>query len=131
MHGQDIAIPTGRQIDIPIEAAATAATRVSTMGWPFWAKRRLEGLRLVATDADWVVGAGDEVCGRIADLLLLTTGRSVVMPRLSGGGVGKLWMRLSYRNLVRGGMVASSDRDRASCDAASQIVGGNGALIVE
>ncbi|WP_433715433.1 maleylpyruvate isomerase family mycothiol-dependent enzyme [Nocardia sp. CA-084685] len=131
VHGQDIAIPTGRRLELPIEAAATAATRVWTMGWPFWAKHRLEGFRLVATDADWAVGAGDEVCGRIADLLLLTTGRSVVMPRLSGAGVGKLWMRLSYRNLVRGGAVASRSRDRASCDATSQIIGGNGPLIVE
>lgn len=102
VHGQDIAIPTGRQIDLPIEAAATAATRVWAMGWPFWAKYRLTGFRLIATDTDWVVGTGDEVRGRIADLLLLTTGRSVVLPRLSGDGVGKLWMRLSYRNLVRG-----------------------------
>ncbi|MEV4235667.1 maleylpyruvate isomerase family mycothiol-dependent enzyme [Nocardia sp. NPDC049737] len=131
VHGQDIAIPTCRQVDLPIEAAVTAATRVWTMGWPFWAKHRLEGFRLVATDADWAVGAGDEVRGRIADLLLLTTGRSVVMPRLSGAGVGKLWMRLSYRNLVRGGMVTSRGRGRVSCDAAPQIVGGDGALIVE
>ncbi|WP_063813352.1 maleylpyruvate isomerase family mycothiol-dependent enzyme [Nocardia anaemiae] len=128
VHGQDIAIPTGRQIELPIEAAATAATRVWTMGWPFWAKHRLAGFRLVATDTDWAVGAGDEVRGRIADLLLLTTGRSVVMPRLSGAGVGKLWMRLSYRNLVRG--VASRGRGRASSDAAPQIVGGDGALIM-
>ncbi|WP_330254577.1 maleylpyruvate isomerase family mycothiol-dependent enzyme [Nocardia sp. NBC_00565] len=100
VHGQDIAIPTGRQIELPVKAAATAATRVWTMGWAFWAKQRLRGLRLVATDVDWAVGAGGEVRGRIADLLLLATGRSVVLPRLTGAGVGELWTRLSYRNLV-------------------------------
>ncbi|MFX0577550.1 maleylpyruvate isomerase family mycothiol-dependent enzyme [Nocardia nepalensis] len=90
VHGQDIAIPTDRQIGLPIEAAATAATRVWTMGWPFWAKHRLKGFRLVATDTDWAVGAGHEVRGRIADLLLLMTGRPVVVPRLTGDGVAAL-----------------------------------------
>jgi hypothetical protein len=34
-----------------------------TMAWPFWARRRLRGLRLVATDADWSAGAGKELRG--------------------------------------------------------------------
>ncbi|MGH3519005.1 MAG: hypothetical protein ACRDQ7_16600, partial [Haloechinothrix sp.] len=41
VHGQDIAIPLGRERTMPVEAAGTGATRVWTMGWPFWAKRKL------------------------------------------------------------------------------------------
>src|SRR4051794_14129024 len=45
VHSQDIAIPLGRVMPMPPDAAAAGATRVWTMGWPFWAKRRLTGFR--------------------------------------------------------------------------------------
>jgi hypothetical protein len=58
------------------------------MGWPFWARRRLRGVRLLATDTDWVVGAGAELRGPISMLLLLMTGRAAAaLPHLSGAGV--------------------------------------------
>ena len=60
------------------------------MGWPFWAKRRLRGLHLVATDGDWEAGAGLELRGTIADLLLLLTGRSATIDRLTGPGIPAL-----------------------------------------
>ncbi|TQM33602.1 maleylpyruvate isomerase family mycothiol-dependent enzyme [Nocardia bhagyanarayanae] len=98
VHGQDIAIPLGRTLELPRAAAAVAATRVWGMGWPFWARRRLKGLRLVATDCDWSVGQGLEARGGIADLLLLITGRQVVVPRLAGPGAAALVTRLPNRN---------------------------------
>lgn len=94
VHGQDIAIPLGREREMPVEAAA-AATRVWTMGWPFWAKRRLRGFRLTATDVDWTVGEGAEINGPIAALLLLLTGRPAALPRLTGEGVDAVRARLS------------------------------------
>jgi uncharacterized protein (TIGR03083 family) len=87
VHGQDIAMPLGRERPMPTVAAATAATRVWTMGWPFWARRRLRGVGLMATDSDWRAGAGPVVCGSTGDLLLLMTGRRQVLPQLSGPGV--------------------------------------------
>jgi len=87
VHAQDIALPLGRELPMPPEAAAAAATRVWTMGWPFWARRRLRAVRLVATDVDWSVGAGADVTGPIDALLLLLTGRTVVLPRLTGAGL--------------------------------------------
>ena len=58
------------------------------MGWPFWARRRLRGVRLAATDTDWSVGAGTELSGPIGMLLLLLTGRTATaIPYLSGPGV--------------------------------------------
>jgi uncharacterized protein (TIGR03083 family) len=91
VHGQDIAIPLGRRRSMPREAAAAGADRVWTMGWPFWAQRRLRGLRLVATDVGWAAGAGDEVSGPIDTLLLLLTGRvDAVLPRLAGPGLTRL-----------------------------------------
>jgi uncharacterized protein (TIGR03083 family) len=94
VHGQDIAIPLGRPRTMPVDAAATAATRVWTMGWPFStafrARARLRGLELVATDTDWSVGEGAQVEGPIEALLLLLTGRTAAVSRLSGTGVGQL-----------------------------------------
>jgi uncharacterized protein (TIGR03083 family) len=90
VHGQDIARPLGRERPVPAAAAATAATRVWRMGWPFWARRRLRGTTLVATDSDWRVGTGPAVCGATGDLLLLVTGRRQVLPALSGPGVAQL-----------------------------------------
>jgi uncharacterized protein (TIGR03083 family) len=90
VHGQDIARPLGRARPVPPAAAATAATRAWRMGWPFWARRRLRGTSLVATDSDWRAGSGPQVCGTTGDLLLLVTGRRQVLPQLSGPGVAVL-----------------------------------------
>jgi uncharacterized protein (TIGR03083 family) len=88
VHTQDIAIPLGRYYPMPSEAARAGADRVWTMGWPFWAGRRLREVRLVATDTDWSAGAGVELRGPIGMLLLLLTGRTATaLPHLSGPGV--------------------------------------------
>lgn len=95
VHIQDIAVPLGRPHPMPANAAATAATRVWTMGWPmstaFRARARLRGFELVASDTDWRVGRGARVEGSIDALLLLLTGRSTAcVDRLSGPGVAQL-----------------------------------------
>jgi len=85
VHGQDIAIPLGLPHPVPVPAAVAGATRVWRMGWPFWARRRLGDVRLVATDADWTAGQGREVRGPIDAILLLLTGRAATaLPRLTG-----------------------------------------------
>ncbi|MFC7450075.1 maleylpyruvate isomerase family mycothiol-dependent enzyme [Rhodococcus daqingensis] len=86
VHTQDIAIPVGRSIAMPTDAAAAAAQRVWSFGFPHWARRRLRGLRLVATDTAWTRGEGIEVRGPIGALLLLLTGRTAALDALSGDG---------------------------------------------
>jgi uncharacterized protein (TIGR03083 family) len=91
VHGQDIAIPLEIDLPMPPDAGAAGASRVWSMGWPFWAKRRLRGLRLTATDVEWSVGSGADIRGPIRGLLLLLTGRtSTAAPLLSGEGVAHL-----------------------------------------
>jgi hypothetical protein len=76
---------------MPPAAARAGAERVWRMGWPFWARRRLRGLRLTATDVEWTVGDGAEVRGPIRALLLLLTGRTgAALPELIGPGVQRL-----------------------------------------
>ena len=91
VHGQDIAIPLGRPRELPLDATRAACTRIRTMGWPFHARRRLSGLRLVATDTDWSAGEGAEVSGPAGALLLLLSGRTgTAVPQLTGAGLDRL-----------------------------------------
>jgi uncharacterized protein (TIGR03083 family) len=78
VHGQDIVRPLGRHRAMPPDAAAAAAQRAWSMGFPFGARKRLRGQQLVATDCDWRAGEGVAVEAPIADLLLLVTGRDVL-----------------------------------------------------
>jgi uncharacterized protein (TIGR03083 family) len=88
IHTQDIAIPLGREHAMPVEAARVAADRIWGKSFPFRARQRLAGFRLVATDVDWIVGEGDEIRGPVGSLLLLVSGRKP--DRLSGAGVKQL-----------------------------------------
>lgn len=105
VHGHDVAVPTGRALEVPPYVAATAATRV----WEGQLSRRgrsqakvfralpWQGHRLVATDTDWSVGEGPEVRGTALMLLLLLTGRPVVLPQLAGEGAADIAERLAPR----------------------------------
>jgi len=91
VHAQDIAVPLGIPLTMPLDPAREGAARVWRMGWPFWARRRLRGLRLVATDVDWSAGEGAEVRGPVQALLLLLTGRrGTALAALSGSGAERL-----------------------------------------
>ncbi|MEU1282402.1 maleylpyruvate isomerase family mycothiol-dependent enzyme [Streptomyces sp. NPDC005805] len=94
VHGQDIALALGRRRAVPAEPARIAADRVWSRSWPFRARRRLNGLRLTATDADWRRGEGEAVSGPMGALLLVLTGRTgSALPALSGPGVPLLAAR--------------------------------------
>ncbi len=60
-------------------------------------KRRLGGLRLVATDQEWSWGAGQEITGPSEALAMAVTGRSVALADLRGAGVDALRRQLSDR----------------------------------
>ncbi|MFP5282381.1 MAG: hypothetical protein ACLGIF_02910, partial [Actinomycetes bacterium] len=94
VHGQDIAIPLRRRLEVDPGAAATAATRVWS-GQATAKGRRMarvfrpvpyQSYRLTATDAEWSVGAGPEIRGPILAILLLMTGRTARCSDLAGPG---------------------------------------------
>jgi uncharacterized protein (TIGR03083 family) len=90
VHGQDIAIPLGRSLEVPPDLAVLAADRVWASSRMFHARKKLAGYRLVADDAPWAAGRGDVVSGPIGALLLLLTGRPAALPQLSGPGAAGL-----------------------------------------
>ena len=91
VHSQDIALPLGRAVEVPVASARAGLDRVWEMGWPFHAERRLAGRLLRATDTDWERGEGPVVEGTALALLLLLTGRNeTAVPMLAGPGVTSL-----------------------------------------
>lgn len=86
VHLQDIAIPLGREVAMPVDVAAVAAEGVWRSRRMFHARRRFTGYRLVATDSGWSAGQGREITGPISAILLLLTGRSAGLPHLTGPG---------------------------------------------
>jgi uncharacterized protein (TIGR03083 family) len=96
VHTQDIAIPLGRAVAMPVEPAAAAATRMWTMHWPrpFPIKATLRHFTLAATDTTWTAGDGLPVRGPMSALLLLTCGRLVALDQLAGEGLPALRARL-------------------------------------
>jgi len=86
VHLQDIAIPLGREVAMPVDVAAVAAEQVWRSSSMFHARRRFTGYRLVATDVEWSAGRGPEVTGPISAVLLLLAGRSAGLDRLTGPG---------------------------------------------
>jgi uncharacterized protein (TIGR03083 family) len=90
VHGQDIAVPLGRGLQMPPELAVVAADQLWSCSRMFHARKKLAGYRLVAGDAPWAAGRGEEVCGPIGALLLLLTGRPAALPQPSGPGAVRL-----------------------------------------
>ena len=85
VHGMDIAVPLGRPLEIPTDAAAVAADRIWYEDRYFGARTQWAGYRLAATDTSWSVGQGSPVEGPMDALLLLLTGRNqAAAVRLTG-----------------------------------------------
>jgi uncharacterized protein (TIGR03083 family) len=90
VHGEDIRRPLG--IDQPVRAASLLAVAESfkRSNLLIGSKRRIEGLRLVASDLDWSTGDGPEVTGPMASLVMVMTGRAQAAGALEGEGLGTL-----------------------------------------
>ena len=95
VHTQDIAVPLGRSIPMPVPTAVVAADRVWSSGRMFHARWRFSGYRFVATDVDWSAGQGALVTGPISGLLMLLTGRPAGLATLSGPGAQALQTAVS------------------------------------
>ena len=95
VHGQDMAIPLGRDRAVPVEAARLSVERVWPNLFPFRAARRFAGIGFSATDCTWSGGQGAAVEGPIGAILLVLTGRPAGLSRLSGPGVSEVEQRLA------------------------------------
>ena len=85
-HCGDIRRPTGMTRRVPEATLLKVADTVRKLGFPIHAKKRIAGLRLLATDSDWSVGDGPSVEGPLASLILVMAGRKAPLEDLSGEG---------------------------------------------
>ena len=76
VHGQDITVPLGIDWPMPLDAAREVAQKLSGMTFPLNGQRRLAGVRLVATDAEFAAGEGREVQVPIGDIVMVLAGRA-------------------------------------------------------
>ena len=94
IHTQDIRRPLGIAHTFQPEALALVGNFVTRGNLLLGGKRRSAGLTLVATDVGWTHGAGPEVKGPLASMILALTGRRAGLADLSGDGLATLTGRL-------------------------------------
>ena len=90
VHAEDIRRPLGIGHHYPPGAVIRIADFYKGSNLLIGAKRRIAGLTLRATDADWSHGTGPQVSGPMLSLLLAMTGRKSPLDDLSGDGVAVL-----------------------------------------
>jgi uncharacterized protein (TIGR03083 family) len=94
VHGEDIRRPLGVPEPVQTDAIVACLDMYKGANFPVGAKKRIAGLRLIASDADWSQGAGPEVSGPALSLLMAMTGRTAGLDGLTGAGVAVLGPRL-------------------------------------
>lgn len=90
VHGEDIRRPLGIGHDYPIDTVTQVAEHYQGSDLPVLAKRRIGGLRLVATDGPFSTGSGLLVSGTTLALTMAMAGRAPYCDELHGDGVTTL-----------------------------------------
>lgn len=93
IHQQDIRRPLGLGREVPADRLSVALEFARTAP-PIGARRRIAGLRVVATDLGWAAGDGPSVEGLGEAVLLAMAGRRGVVDELSGPGASALRERI-------------------------------------
>ncbi len=95
VHGEDIRRPTGLDGSVADDAADACLQMYTKASFPVGGKKRIGGLRLIATDTGWSYGDGQEVTGPAMSLLLAMTGRAAGLRELTGDGAATLGRRIT------------------------------------
>lgn len=95
VHGEDIRRPLGLRHAYPVDAVTRTIAFYARSNLLIGGKKRVAGLTLRATDADWSHGSGPAVEGPAMSLLMVTAGRRAHLADLTGSGVAELQRRLS------------------------------------
>jgi len=94
VHSEDIRRPLGIAHDYPVDAVTRVVDSYRKSNLLIGGKKRVAGLTLRATDADWTAGTGPEVSGPARGILLAVAGRGVAVDDLTGDGVATLRSRM-------------------------------------
>jgi uncharacterized protein (TIGR03083 family) len=94
VHAADISEATGKPFTLPSEVYVAALDHLKGVQPVFGTKKRIAGLMLKATDANWSTGAGPSVEGPAQQLLLAMAGRRSALDHLTGDGLATLRSRM-------------------------------------
>lgn len=95
VHAQDICQPLGLDSGTRPDALLACLEMYKNASFPVGTKKRIEGLRLRASDVDWTHGTGPGVSGSASSMLLAMTGRVEGLDGLSGEGLATLRARMT------------------------------------
>ena len=96
MHGRDICLPLGIELDTdPARAVPALRTAISRRFNLFNNRSKLKGLMFAATDTDWTHGTGPRVDGPALALAHAMWGRPAALDELTGDGVDVLRTRVA------------------------------------
>ena len=93
IHTQDIRRALGQPGTVPQDRLVLALDRMKNVNMVVGNKKRIAGMKLVASDSDWSTGDGPEVRGTGEALLMAMCGRKAAIDDLSGEGVTTLRSR--------------------------------------
>ena len=93
VHAEDIRRPLGIRHDYPSDAVRQVLDFYKGSNALIGTKRRIDGVTLRATDADWTHGSGPDARGPMLSQLLAGTGRKMALDDLTGEGVAVLRSR--------------------------------------
>ncbi|MFD2839457.1 maleylpyruvate isomerase family mycothiol-dependent enzyme [Populibacterium corticicola] len=94
VHGQDIAQPLGLNLTPDPTALLEVAQFFAAKDFAVNSKTLVSGLRLHATDADFMTGTGPLVEGPLLALVMVMAGRERYLDHLTGDGLSELGARL-------------------------------------
>jgi uncharacterized protein (TIGR03083 family) len=92
-HTSDVSLATGKPFELPAEQYVIGLDHMKGVQPVLGCKKRIAGLTLRATDADWSTGDGPLVEGPSQYLLSAMTGRKAALDHLAGDGVETLRSR--------------------------------------
>ena len=93
-HSGDIRLPLGINRKPTEETLLAVAEDMKSANFPLGTRRRITGLRLVATDTAWSTGNGPAVEGPVESLILMMAGRRGALEGLTGEGLPLLTSRI-------------------------------------
>jgi uncharacterized protein (TIGR03083 family) len=102
-HAQDIRRPLGLGHQFSEEVLEAVANLFTMAGFPIGSKKRIAGIRLVATDADWTTGQGPDVSGPLEALVMVMAGRRAALADLTGTAIATLDERLTGNGIAPDG----------------------------
>jgi len=93
VHSEDIRRPLGIAHTYPMSAITRTIEFYAGSNAIIGGRKRVTGLTLTASDADFSIGSGPQVSGPALALLLAATGRKSALDELTGPGVDELRRR--------------------------------------